>query len=71
MWQKPLNPFLVNNAGDLGYFPGFSRNMAHFIFDVFWVILLMLFCEDTLFFDSEIYGTFSFKQNIVRWGGCI
>ena len=34
-----LCPFVVNNVGGFGCIPGCDRNIAHFIFDMFWVIL--------------------------------
>ena len=30
---------MVNNVGGFGCMPGFDRNIAHFIFGMFWVIL--------------------------------
>ena len=47
--------------------PGFDRNIAYFIFDMSWVILFGCYFVKIymLFFDCEIDGAFSFKQNTI------
>ena len=44
--------------GGFGYMPGFARNMAHVIFDMFYVSL-------------SLYRAFTFKQNVIWMGDCI
>ena len=62
-WRS-LYPFVVNNAHGFGCMQGFARNIAHFIFDMLYVILFGCYFV-ILFFDNEINGAFSFKQNII------
>ena len=58
---------MVINVGDLGCMPGFDRNIAHFIFDMFWVFFFGCYFVKIYmsFFDCETDGDFSFKQNII------
>ena len=48
--------------------PDFNRNIIHFIFDMFWVIIFGCYFVNIyfLFFDCKIDGAFSFKQNIIQ-----
>ena len=39
LWWRSIYSFVVNNVGGFGCMPGFARNIAHFIFHMFWVIL--------------------------------
>ena len=67
LWSRSLYPFAVNNLGGFECMPGFDRNIAHFIFDMSWVILFGCYFVKIymLFFDCEIDGAFSFKQNTI------
>ena len=57
---------MVNNVGGFDCMPGFDRNVAHFIFGMFWVILFgcyfMKICMLYMFFDCEIDGAFSLNK---------
>ena len=52
LWWRPLYSLVVNNVDGSGFMPGFARNMAYFIFDIFCVIFWVLFCED---FQTKYY----------------
>ena len=56
LWWWSLYPFVVNKVGGFGCIPGFDRNIAHFIFEMFWVVLFGCYFVKiyVTFFDCEL-----------------